>query len=206
MIRDLKQKDIDKVMEIWLESTVKAHDFMPEKYWQYNDEDLIEKKMYPLLPLQLFNLRKKLNTAKKKNDINTIKELSVVAKNLATKLANESKELFDQDEILGEDFHSMLLAIQNLIEYLNRNYIDDENLEEEVNIMTKSLYDPEVEKKGIEKGIEQGIKQGMKEGTEKKEVEIVLNMLGEGLDEATISKFTKIDIQKVKEIIKKHLN
>ena len=104
----------------------------------------------------------------------------------------------------------MLLAIQNLIEYLNKNYIEDENLEEEVNIMTKSLYDPEVEKKGIEKGIEQGIKQGMKqgmkEGTEKKEVEIVLNMLGEGLDEATISKFTKIDIQKVKKIIKKHLN
>ena len=154
--------------------------------------------MYPLLPLQLFNLRKTLNTAKKKNDINTIKELSVVAKNLATKLANESKELFEQDEILGEDFHSMLLAIQNLIEYLNKNYIEDENLEEEVNIMTKSLYDPEVEKKGIEKGIEQGIEQN--------QVEIVLNMLGEGLDEATISKFTKIDIEKVKEIIKKHLN
>ena len=176
------------------------------------------KKMYPLLPLQLFNLRKTLNTAKKKNDINTIKELSVVAKNLATKLANESKELFEQDEILGEDFHSMLLAIQNLIEYLNKNYIEDENLEEEVNIMTKSLYDPEVEKKGIEKGIEQGIKegmkqgikqgmkQGMKQGIEQNQVEIVLNMLGEGLDEATISKFTKIDIEKVKEIIKKHLN
>ncbi len=101
----------------------------------------ILKKMYPLLPLQLFNLRKTLNTAKKKNDINTIKELSVVAKNLAgQKLANESKELFEQDEILGEDFHSMLLAIQNLIEYLNKNYIEDENLEEEVNIMTKSFY------------------------------------------------------------------
>ena len=137
-------------------------------------------------------------TKKKKNDINTIKELSVVARNLAEKLANESKELFEQDEILGEDFHSMLLAIQNLIEYLNRNYIDDENLEKEVNIMTKSLYDPEVEKKGIEKGIEQGIEQS--------QAEIVLNMLGEGLDEATISKFTKIDIEKVKEIIKKRLN
>ena len=94
----------------------------------------------------------------------------------------------------GGDFHSMLLAVQNLIEYLNRNYIDDENLEKEVNIMTKSLYDPEVEKKGIEKGIE------------KNQVEIVLNMLGEGLDEATISRFTKIDIEKVREIIKKHLN
>lgn len=98
----------------------------------------------------------------------------------------------------GGDFHSMLLAIQNLIEYLNRNYIDDENLEKEVNIMTKSLYDPEVEKKGIEKGIEKG--------TEKNQVEIVLNMLGEGLDEATISRFTKIDIERVREIIKKYLN
>lgn len=125
-----------------------------------------------------------------------------MARNLAEKLAIESKELFDQDEILGEDFHSMLLAIQNLIEYLNRNYIDDENLEKEVNIMTKSLYDPEVEKKGIEKGIEQGIEQGI----EKNQVEIVLNMLGEGLDEATISRFTKIDIERVREIIKKHLN
>ena len=88
----------------------------------------------------------------------------------------------------------MLLTIQNSIEYLNRNYIDDENLEKEVNIMTKSLYDPEVEKKGIEKGIE------------KNQAEIVLNMLGESLDEATISRFTKIDIERVREIIKKHLN
>ena len=96
----------------------------------------------------------------------------------------------------------MLLAIQNLIEYLNRNYIDDENLEKEVNIMTKSLYDPEVEKKGIEKGFEKGIEKGI----EKNQVEIVLNMLGEGLDEATISRFTKIDIERVREIIKKHLN
>lgn len=28
MIRDLKPKDIDKVMEIWLESTIKSHDFI----------------------------------------------------------------------------------------------------------------------------------------------------------------------------------
>lgn len=51
----------------------------------------------------------------------------------------------------------MLLAINNLIEYLNRNYLNDDKLEEEVNTMTKTLYDPEVEKRGIEKGIQQGI-------------------------------------------------
>ena len=39
------------------------------KYWQYSDEDLIQKQMYPLIPLQLFNLRKKLHFAENKNDI-----------------------------------------------------------------------------------------------------------------------------------------
>ena len=57
----------------------------------------------------------------------------------------------------------MLLAIQNLIEYLNRNFIKDEILENEVSRMTKTLYDPEVEKRGIEKGIEKGINKGKAE-------------------------------------------
>ena len=48
-------------------------------------------------------------------------------------------------------FVVIILAIQNLTEYLNRNYISDKNLEEEVSIMTKSLYDPEGKKSGIEK-------------------------------------------------------
>ena len=47
------------------------------------------------------------------------------------------------------------------------------------------------------------MEQGIEKGLERKEVEIVLNMSGEGLDEYTISKLTKIDIEKVKEIIKK---
>ncbi|WP_300855233.1 Rpn family recombination-promoting nuclease/putative transposase, partial [uncultured Clostridium sp.] len=95
------------------------------KYWEYTDKELKEKKMYPLMPLQLFNLRKELEKAHNKNDLKKIKELSKKAKNLAEKLAKESAKLFEEDEILGEDFHKMLLAIQNLIEYLNRNYMKD---------------------------------------------------------------------------------
>ena len=154
--------------------------------------------MYPLIPLQLFNLRKKLHFAKNKNDIDKIKELSITAKNLATKLAYESKELFEKHEILGEDFHKMLLAIQNLIEYLNQNYIEDESLEEEVSIMTKTLYDPEVERRGYEKG--------EKIGYEKSQSKIVLNMYLKGLKEDEISDLTSISVEEVKEIIKKHIN
>jgi hypothetical protein len=42
----------------------------------------------------------------------------------------------------------MLIAVQNLIEYLNGKYFKNVEIEEEVKTMTKTLYDPEVEKRG----------------------------------------------------------
>jgi len=34
MIRNPENKDIDKIMDIWLKSTIKAHDFISEEYWE----------------------------------------------------------------------------------------------------------------------------------------------------------------------------
>ncbi|NFG42661.1 hypothetical protein FC789_16185 [Clostridium botulinum] len=152
--------------------------------------------MYPLLPLQLFNLRKDLEYARRSNNIDRINDLSHEAKEIALKIANESKKLFDDNEIVGEDFHKMLLAIQNLIEYLNRNYFNDDRLEEEVSTMTKTLYDPEVEKRGIEKGIEKG----MEKGIEKKAIEDVIGFLRLGVSEEIVSKGTGLPIEKVREL------
>ena len=42
MIRKLKDKDIDKVMNIWLESTIKAHDFISKEYWESNYDTVKE--------------------------------------------------------------------------------------------------------------------------------------------------------------------
>ena len=36
MIRKLNEPDIDKVMDIWMKSTIKAHDFISKEYWQNN--------------------------------------------------------------------------------------------------------------------------------------------------------------------------
>ena len=36
MIRKLNEADIDKVMDIWMKSTIKAHDFISKEYWQNN--------------------------------------------------------------------------------------------------------------------------------------------------------------------------
>lgn len=138
--------------------------------------------MYPLIPLQLFKLRKKLEKANNKKVLNRIKELSNNAKVLAGKLAKESARLFEVDEILGEDFHKMLLAIQNLIEYLNRNYMNDENIEDEVITMTKTLYGPELERKA--------------------KIEAAINFLKLGVDVETVAKGTQLPIEKIIELKK----
>lgn len=36
MIRNFKTQDIDKVMEIWLDTNIKAHDFIKAEYWKDN--------------------------------------------------------------------------------------------------------------------------------------------------------------------------
>lgn len=36
MIRELRIEETNKIMEIWKESTIKAHKFIPESYWLKN--------------------------------------------------------------------------------------------------------------------------------------------------------------------------
>ena len=36
MIRLMKETDIDAVMDMWLETNISAHDFIPEEYWLGN--------------------------------------------------------------------------------------------------------------------------------------------------------------------------
>ena len=42
MIRKLKETDIDKVADIWLDTNIKAHRFIPAEYWQSNFESVKE--------------------------------------------------------------------------------------------------------------------------------------------------------------------
>ena len=36
MIRTMQAADINKVAEIWLDTNLKAHDFIPPEYWKGN--------------------------------------------------------------------------------------------------------------------------------------------------------------------------
>lgn len=42
MIRRLQEADIDRVMALWLDANLKAHDFVPAAYWRSNFEPVKE--------------------------------------------------------------------------------------------------------------------------------------------------------------------
>ena len=42
MIRKFRECDLHQVMEIWLDSNILAHDFIPEKYWSDNFDTVRE--------------------------------------------------------------------------------------------------------------------------------------------------------------------
>lgn len=45
MIRRLQKADVDRVMDLWLDTNLKAHDFIPAAYWRNNFE--LVKEMLP---------------------------------------------------------------------------------------------------------------------------------------------------------------
>ena len=42
MIRKLKENDIDQVIKIWLEASIKSHNFVSKEYWESKTSDMRE--------------------------------------------------------------------------------------------------------------------------------------------------------------------
>jgi len=127
------------------------------KYWEYSKEKILEQKLYPLLPLQVFNLRYQMEKIKnrKNHTEQELREIIQKAQQIVEEMANEAARLFKVDEIDGEDLHKILLANEELFRYLNSRYVNDEKLNEEVLSMTRTLYNPiVVEKAKLEAKLE----------------------------------------------------
>ena len=114
------------------------------------------------------------------------------AKKISETISKEGSQLLDNGEIDGDDFHKILLAVANIFEYLNTKYGDDEKLNEEVRNMTKTLYDPAVEQRGIEIGIEKGIEK------------TAINMLKKGKPIEDIIDATELPYERILELKSKY--
>lgn len=58
MIREFKIKDLERVMEIWLESNIDAHSFIDKKYWKDNYE--MVKEILPSAEIYLYEENKNI--------------------------------------------------------------------------------------------------------------------------------------------------
>jgi predicted transposase/invertase (TIGR01784 family) len=161
------------------------------KYWEYDNKKIIEEKMYPLLPLQIFKLRYKMENIKRRNgnDENEINAAVLEAKQVAETIAREGRLLFDQGEIDGEDLNRVLVAVANLFEYLNGKYGSDKKLDEEVYAMTKTLYDPIVAEKAKIEGKIEG------------KIEVAKKLISLGFPIEKIAEITELPIAEIRKLL-----
>ena len=135
------------------------------KYWKYSVEELEEKKMYALLPLQVFKSRKKMDSIckSKKSDDEKRQLIQKEFRELAMtiqKIIDSLKGLDRKQEIIISDLEKILRVIENIAEYLYKKYGEYAKFSKEVHSMLKTLYDPAVEARGIKKGKVEGKVEG----------------------------------------------
>jgi hypothetical protein len=133
------------------------------RYWEYDDRRLIDEKLYPLLPLQVFLLRGELEKTSRRKNPQYKRETMIKIKEIAERIVHEAHELGDSGKMNDEDIEKITTAIGELFKHLNDKYQADEKLNEEVSDMIKSLYDENVFIRGREKGKEEGKQEAMKE-------------------------------------------
>lgn len=165
------------------------------KYWEYCAEDLKDKKMYALLPLQVFKSRKSIKAIYDNAGIrheekarlinNEFEKLIVVIKSTLGIVG----ELYSSSEIIGSDLEKILRVLTNITEYLYKKYGEYTSVSKEVENMVTTLYNPAIK--------EEGIREGMKKGIEKGRKNVAINMLKENLDIDLVVKFTGLPKEEI---------
>ena len=118
------------------------------KYWELTEKDLIDQKLYPLLPLQIFLLRGELKKYADEQDSENKRRLVRQIKDLTEKIIVEAKNLAEAGKINAGDDDRIVTALGRLIKYLNDQYNFDNDLEREVSTVIESVFTT-LEKKGI---------------------------------------------------------
>ncbi|OLN32241.1 hypothetical protein [Desulfosporosinus metallidurans] len=188
------------------------------KYWEYSKEEILEQKLYPLLPLQVFKLRYQMEKIKnrKNHTEHELQELIQKAQQIVEEISNEAARLFKAEEIDGEDLHKILLANEELFRYLNSRYVNDEKLNEEVLSMTRTLYNPIVAEKaklegrlegklegkleGMLEGKLEGMLEGKLEGMLEGKLEAARNAVKKGFSLEDIAEITDLPLETVQKL------
>lgn len=160
------------------------------KYWKYTAAELRQQRMYALLPLQAFKVRKKIQaifgsrrTDAEKSQL--ITEQFALLKDTIEQTINVLRELHDQQEIQMGDLERILRVLRNINEYLYNKYGEYRTIEEEVDRMVKTLFDPVIWQEGIKEG----------------KMMVAKRLLYSGLNLREVSEVTELSIEEVRVLL-----
>ena len=167
------------------------------KYWKLSDADLIRQQLYPLLPLRIFLLRGKLKRYAKEKDSADKRKVIEEIKELTEKIIVEVKKLAQERKINDGDDDRIITALNRLIKYLNKQYNFDENLNQEVDSVIRSVF-TELREQGIVIGKIEGKEEGKEENKIKTAEKMILN--DESLEK--IIEYSELTEKKIRQLAK----
>ncbi|MDQ2085094.1 Rpn family recombination-promoting nuclease/putative transposase [Herbivorax sp. ANBcel31] len=168
------------------DGSIEQYEFPTMKYWEYTQEELINKKMYALLPFQVFNTRKAIENISNSSKAHEEKaQLIKIEFNKLIKViesvGKRSAELYEEEEIKSSDFERILLVLKSISDYIYNKYGEYKQVEKEVETMLTSLYNPAI----------------AKESERKKALKVAREAIKEGADVDFIAKITELDKETV---------
>jgi hypothetical protein len=161
------------------------------RYWTLSPRDLQERRLFALLPLQVFGSRKNMRliaastrTDDEKRQLFT-REFARLKETIGETL-DVIRDLHQQRLLPTSDMDRILQVLGNILNYLYRHYGEYKQTEEEVRRMFKT-YIPEA----------------MKKGEKKAKIKVARNLLKMGLDVGMIAKATELTPEEVTSLQKK---
>ena len=111
-----------KIKVLFSNGTIGEYEADVMKYWNYSDTALLEKKLYNLLPLQLFILRIEFEKARKEKDRKLRKLAISRGKASIEKITSIITELHDNEEINSDDYNKIISGLNEIENYLDKKY------------------------------------------------------------------------------------
>lgn len=161
------------------------------RYWTYTGEELAGKRLYALIPLQVFRVRKRLQQIARSGLTTAEKRQRMLAefdelKEIITRTLEHLEMLYNHDELDTGDFERLLRVLQSITDYLYHHYdVYQTQVDKEVRQMLEPWFDfpklkREARRKGMLEGKIEGRIQGKMEGKIEGKIEVAKRLLEKG--------------------------
>ena len=131
------------------------------KYWTYSTDELMKRKMYALLPLQVFQFRKGMNAIRESNRFGQEKSRLITEqfKQMERTILHIIEVVggLEGNDMTAHELDGIISSLQNLTNYIYSHYGEYNTFEKEVQQMIETIIDPRLWERAKKEGIKEGI-------------------------------------------------